>query len=213
MRFQAIRQIILIVVALVIVFTVIRPMVMNIQADQRELSQYQQAVRTAGQFNTRLNELLSRMNSLSTEDITSLEMFLPAELDPLMVSRDITAIMQQNQMIVTSVTAEDGQIIDTAQSESPAEYIAPPPGEDGMVATNSTQAPAPSLAVEARRSLVSQRFTVNALGTYEQMKQALRDMEQNIYPLRLVTLEFVANPESILLDFTMEVDAFALHFE
>ena len=204
MRSQAIIQIILIALSLVMVFTIIRPMFTGIRDDQNEVQRFKQAVDAADQFNARLDDLRQRANSFGSEDLAALDLFLPSTIDVLSVSRDIVAIAEQNQLLVQSVTkvetseevvTENGNVVD------------PMDEMDGTGIKSRT------LEEEASENTVSQRFALSATGTYDQMKQMLRDMERNAYPLRLVSLTFATDAETTILSFEAVVETYALNFE
>lgn len=211
MRFQAITQIILVVLSLVMIFTIVRPMFAKIQVNQDEVHRFREAVATAGQFNARLSELRSIANSFSADDLAALELYVPAEIDTLSVSRDIVQIVEQNQMVVQSIGAEE--LEEPVESENAEMPMPPPVPMDPAMDPAMGMVEGTMLQEEAENSMIKQRFTLEVLGTYEQMKLMLADFERNAYPLRLVELEFTAGAESQLFLFTVVLETYALKFE
>ena len=213
MRFLAITQIILVGLSVVIIFTVIRPMFDTIRLNQDEIVKFRQAISTAGEFNTRLTQLRARADSFSARDLEALETYIPPTIDMLSVSRDIALIAQQNGMIINDITAHDVEGSGTEEM-APFDPSAPLPPElagDPMLDPNAAVG-ATSLVDEAERKLVSQTFSVDVLGSYEQMKSLLADFERNVYPLRLVGLEFTndSSDSSDAFVFSLELETYAL---
>lgn len=234
MRSQAITQIILVALSLVMIFTIVRPTFESVRTNQDEIAKFREAVNTAGMFNAKLGELRARAESFNRADLEALETYLPAEIDPLAVSRDIVAIVEKNGMALDSIEAgessadtDEGMVAmggdpDAAAGTAMAGPADPAMGGDPMMVDPMMAGVAPgvgmgSLITEAENLLVTQSFTVEVLGTYEQLKTFLADMEQNAYPLRLVNLEFGdgggEGEESVQSDgysFSLEVETYAL---
>lgn len=202
------------------IFTIIRPMFSDIQSSQSEIARYRQAVSTAGQFNAHLNQLRNRANSFSGEDLGALETYVPSSIDQLSVSRDILAIVEENGMVAQAVSAdeaeggtpeeggEDAALVDGAiPPEDPALVD---PAMDPMADPAMAVGAPVSLANEANRSLQKQQFTLEVLGSYDQMKELLIDFERNEYPLRLTEFEFSTDTESDAYAFTIVLETYAL---
>lgn len=209
MRFQAITQIILILLSLVIIFTVIRPMFATIQANQVEVQKFKDALVMASQFNAKLAELQARANSFSASDLDALERYVPNEIDILEISRDIVLIAEGNDLLVQTLeVAEAAEIEEEVQNESVPFSPSDPLDPNGFVSDTGN-----IIAEEANSSIRERQFTLNAIGTYEQMKQALVDFERNAYPLRLIGFELLTEEEnSALYNFKMELESYALNF-
>lgn len=198
MRFQAITQIVLVLLSIIMIVTIVRPLFAGIAENQAEIGRFKDAVNAADKFNAQLDALAARANSFSVQQLNALETYLPAAVDPLEVSRDIVAIAEQNQLLVQSVTT----------TEVPVEVVTKN-GSDGDPALMEPQ----TLQEEAERGVVTSRFTLEATGTYDQMKRALADYERNIYPLRLVSLTFTTDAETSILTFSAVFETYALNFE
>lgn len=225
MRFQAITQILLVGLSLVMIFTIVRPMFETVSANQDEIEKFRNAVNTAGMFNARLSELRARAESFSQEDLSALEAYMPAEIDPLSVSRDIVAIVEENGLVLASIEAGESSEPSTDEGEGmmptdpgmvdPAMDPGMDPAMDPMMGGVDAGMGA-GLLSEAEKMLVTQAFTLEVLGTYEQMKELLADLERNAYPLRLISLEFGGSEEgeeTIVSDgytFTLELETYAL---
>lgn len=199
MRFQAITQLILVGVSLVIMFTVIRPMFGEIRAGQDEVQRIQGALDAVGQFNAHLAELRSRAQSFDPVAMRSLLTYVPTEVDPLAVSRDMQRIAELNEVTVISIGIDQSSEEDEEAAEDPEE-------EDA-------DAPPPSLGAEASADLESVRFAFVGVGTYDQITSMLADMERNAYPLRLVSLQFAAAEDMPGYRATAVIETYALPLE
>ena len=190
MRFQAGLQIVLIILSIVIVMTIIRPELDKITVVQNEISKSNDAVAKADQYNRHLQQMIDKAESIPRADQVALDRFLPSEIDRIEVARDIENIVSQNGLLLQKVSGENSVEV--------------------TVANDPVAGPGSSLAVEAQRSLVAQNFSVSVIGTYENMKNMLRDIERNAYPLRVVSLSFSTDAESLLYTFSLELQTFAM---
>lgn len=215
MRFQAGIQIILLIIAVVIVFTVIKPKFEQISYLQNEMVTYQNALDNISRYNQRLQSLINQANSMSAEERASLHRYLPDEIDALAVGRDIANIAAENNLLLLDIEPSSAVRINTsiaAEAASSPEMADPNPvsvpdevfqnGEDNSGQTGG--------------GMFAQRFKVSAVGSYEQMKAMLADLERNNYPLRLVEFEFNQNEEkenSLLMEYTLTVETYSLSSE
>lgn len=200
MRSQAIIQLILVGISLVIVFTMIRPLFAEIRADQDDMVRFRTALDTVGQFNARLAELRNRAESFSRADLRALEVYVPTSIDVLSVSRDIERIADVNQMLVQSITVA-GQTDDEGVSRATPADPASAETDDGT---------APSLAGEVSEDLVSKQFEFVGFGTYDQITNMLADLERNIYPLRLVSLTLTVDEAADIYQVVAILETYAL---
>lgn len=191
MGFQVGIQLILVVISVALVMSFVKPKLEEIEAKQVEINTFTEAINRASDYNQVVKEKVNRVNNFPRADQVSLDRFLPETIDGVAVSRDIENIIKSNQMLL--VDMEMGLV-------SPV-LVSTGRSADDEVA---------SLAEEAQRNVVSQRFQVSVIGTYENMKKMLGDFERNAYPLRLVNLSFSASPNSNLNSFSFELEAIAI---
>ncbi|MEX0917638.1 MAG: hypothetical protein WDZ93_00615 [Candidatus Paceibacterota bacterium] len=200
MRFQAVTQIILVILSIVIILTIIRPMFVGISEEQDEVQRYREAVDLADQFNARLGELAQRANAFSAQELQALDTYLPSEIDPILVSRDLVAIADRNGLLVEEIAVEDD--LEGGDTTASDQYAL----EETLMVQHT-------LEEEAEAAVTRHQFTIEAAGTYGQMKQMLRDVERNHYPLRLSQFEFKSDNQSSLLSFTATFETYVLNFD
>lgn len=212
MRFQAGLQILLLITAVVIVFTVIKPKFEAIRLVQTETVSYKSAVDNIGQYNARLQQLASQASAISATELTALHRYLPEKVDTVAVGRDIANIAGKNGLLLLDVVVKDGKEILTE-----TENIAPAADSAlGMEGSEVSTTPDPGMFVEGQASrkssvLMSHVFQVSAIGTYESMKSMLQDIERNDYPLRVIELAFTVDEEdSDLIDYSLLLETYSL---
>lgn len=200
MRFQLGIQVLLLVIAIVIAFSVIKPKFAEISLNQNEVVSHRDALDNIGRYNQRLQTLINQANSLPASDRAALLRYLPESIDFTAVSRDITNIVEHNRLLlldisfdqlrpITTITQQEGILID------PATQYADPQNDMGS----------------SPIGLYAQRMTVSVAGTYGQMKAMLQDFERNSYPLRLVEFEFTSEEASSqLVQYSFVLETYSL---
>ncbi|MEZ4200287.1 MAG: hypothetical protein R3B69_01635 [Candidatus Paceibacterota bacterium] len=198
MRFQASIQILLIVISVAIIMTVLRPEFSEIQAMQDQLAEYNNALDKADQYNRALQEKISQANNLPNTDLAALDQYVPNRVDIVRVSRDVVNIVEGSGLL----------LIDVEVGESSSVTV-----ENANAGVSQSARTGGSLEEEAKRQLAVQPFTIEAIGTYTNMKSLLRAVEQNAYPMRIVGISFTNQSESDsrLLSYTIDVETYALN--
>lgn len=159
-----ILQIGMIVIAGGIFFTYISPTYTQVAATNEEIATIKTERDRVKVVNDKLNDLLSKAQNINSLDRQLLATYLPAEIDPLAVQRDILSIAQAAQVELTSLAAK----------EVSAAGSAPAPDQDG---TN----PGPVLQ--------KQQFIISFKDSYENLKNFLGLLEINNYPLHIRELD------------------------
>ncbi len=168
MNYSSIAQFALLIVSFAIFFTYTQPVIGKIKTVQDETFAYTDAVNKASEFNAKLSDLVSRMNSFRTSDIEALETYLPDEVDELTVLSDIETIARKNNVRIIGMAATKA---DDAASSGELNF-------EGEI-------------IELPK-IASRDFEVSLSASYENTKQMLRDLEQNKYLLEVVEFKFGA---------------------
>jgi len=206
MRFQLGIQILLILVAIAIAFGVIKPKLAEINNTQNEVAAYKSALNNIGKYNQRLQTLINQLNSMSTSDRAALYRYLPEEVDVVSVSRDITNIIERNRLLVLDITFDSPVPVTSLSQGSIENAVYNPDGTLDTVASGVT-----GEISEIETGVYSQKFKVDAVGTYDQMKAMLADFERNNYPLRLTEFTFtLENRSSGLIQYSFVLETYAL---
>lgn len=191
MGFQVGVQLILIVISVALVMSFVKPKLEEVEVKQAEISNYTEAISRASEYNQAVNEKINRVNNFPRADQIALDRFIPDAIDAVVVSRDLENIVKKNQMLLVDMEVGEVSPVLVTTSGGPNNEFA-------------------SLAEEAQRSLFKQNFHVDAIGTYENMKKMLGDLERNSYPLRLVNMSFTDSPDSVLSSFSFDLEVLAM---
>lgn len=149
-------QIAMVGLSIAIIVTYVQPAFSNIGEVQDDISVYQEEREKVVSVNSQLSSLLSRLESVSASDYRSLNTYLPNEVDPIAVPRDLALI-----------TFAAGVIYNNASFASALDQNS---RDD---ADNETQPPQAYM------------FNLSVEGTYPQLKNLFRLLEQNEYPLEV----------------------------
>jgi hypothetical protein len=206
MRFQLGIQLLLLIIAAAIAFGVIKPKFEDIRVDQNEIASYRSAIENIGRYNQTLQTLLNDYNSLPASDRAALSRYLPESIDVAVVSRDISNIVELNRLLLLDISFGVATPVTTSINEGVVvdPYMAESFGGESTGLVGDVSGVAPS-------GLYSQTFEVSVVGTYEQMKEMLKDFEQNDYPLRLLNLKFSLDDSSSgLIQYSFTLETYAL---
>ncbi len=216
MRFQAGIQIILLITAVVIVFTVIKPKFETISQSQAEAVAYKTALDNIGQYNARLQDLMNQASAISADDLAALYRYLPEKIDAVEVGRDIANIATDNGLLLLDVSPEDAEAVETEIDAAAAPADPTMSGDAAMIDPTMPGDPNAFVESSARTrelSLSSQTFDVKAIGSYDDMKAMLQDLERNDYPLQVVEFSFVTDEEGgDLMEYTLVLRTYSLAF-
>lgn len=206
MRFQLGIQILLLIIAAAIAFGVIKPKFEDIRVDQNEIASYRSAIENIGRYNQTLQTLLNQYNALPAADREALSRYLPESIDVAAVSRDISNIVDLNRLLLLDISFGAVTPVTTSLGEGTVvdPYMAESFNNESNGLTSDVSGVTPS-------GLYSQTFEVSVVGTYEQMKEMLKDFEQNDYPLRLLDLKFSLDDSSSgLIQYSFTLETYAL---
>lgn len=202
MRYQLGIQILLIIVAVAIVFSVIKPKFADIQDDQNNVVAYRAALDNIGKYNQRLQILTNQSNAMPSSDRVALFNYLPEEIDVTEVSRDISNIVERNRLLLLEISFEPAK---------PVTAMAPDPMADSYIDPMEDMFAGSTELGEAETGLYAQQFKLEVIGTYDQMKSMLQDFERNNYPLRLVSFAFsLEEPSATLVQYSLTLETYAL---
>lgn len=183
MSYKFLQQIIVLAVALGAVFFYVQPKFVEIRGLQEEVTEYQEAVNRATEFNDLLNSLLNRINALSRTDLVALETFLPAEVDSVLVARDLETIAVRNNMLVESISLNETADNEEVQAVQSEEYYSEMGMEEQMM-----EGMAPQTRRVDTSALSKTRVDISVTGRYANFIAFLESLERNEYPLSVVEL-------------------------
>lgn len=151
----------MIVLAIGIAFFYIQPTFSDIRDMQDDIALYQTERQKVDDVNNQLASLVSRLESVSAEDQQRLLTYIPNEVDTIEVPRLLQDLTERAGLLLENVTYEDvnNEYVSDAENSGITDY------------------PTPHLV------------NMSVQGTYGQVKQLLRLLETNDYPLEVHSLE------------------------
>jgi hypothetical protein len=182
---RTITPIFSIVVALVIFFFFSKPMFAEIKLLQGETTQYQEAVTRATELNAELSSKLSQKRSYPAEALEKLEALVPSEIDEVRILNDLNEMARSHNMLFGNVTV------------SPSKEEATE--EEGVTVSRTI----------SYDTLTATDITFSLIGTYDQFKQFLGDMEKSLVMLEVLNIGF-SPAEGMFSQYALSVRVFAL---
>lgn len=172
----------LIAMLLFVFFT--QPQYEDLKEVQTRIDQYHEATETYNTFTEKLGAKLATKESRSALEVEELDKLVPSEIDETQYLVDLESIAQRHNMLFTVGEIDDKQlsfVTDDAGNEKDA----------------------------SRDELVSVNMRFNVVGTYEQFKSFLRDLERSltIFEVTQITLKVEEGP---FQQFEVSVRTYAL---
>jgi len=185
---RTITPIFSIVIALVIFFFFAKPMFAEIKVLQGETEQYEEAAGKAVELNQTLASLINKKRSYSADDLERLDALVPSELEEVKVLTDLSEIARSHNMLFGNIkvaNAENSKATD---------------------ATTDEQASTQSLTYNDFTTTI---IDFSLIGTYEQFKSFLADIEKSLVLLETTSINFDSG-EGQLQQYTLSVQIYSL---
>lgn len=195
MSSQFIIQLSLVVIAVVVGVTFIRPTLADISVVQGEIMDLEQSLQTAKEANAILSEKTAQVERFSDADRERLNRFLPASVNPIAVMRDIEIVANDNRVSVETLEADFSSTVASSESSN----------RPGNVGEQSGEALRSDMV-----DLETTTISVSVLGSYQNTKAFLAALERNVYPLEPVGLDMAPADDSSLITTSLELEVYAL---
>lgn len=181
---RTITPIFSIIIGLSIFFFFTQPMFAEIKQAQGETKQYTQVVKTAEARNQQLTEKQTEKRSHSPEDLERLDALVPQEIDEVKILADLSELARKHTMLFgnVSITKSDD---DAASSQDDSGEIV---GYDSLAHTD---------------------IEFSLIGTYDQFKSLLADIESSLVMLEVQSINF-STGEGLFQQYTISVRLYAL---
>jgi large-conductance mechanosensitive channel len=183
---RTITPIFSIIIALLIFFFYAKPEFAVIKSTQGEAEQYNDAAATAAALNSELNALVNKKRSFSAGDLARLDALVPADINEVKILTDLNEIARTHNMLFGNIDVKnsDTEVSSANQAEAPGQKV-------------------------AYTDFVTSDITFSLIGTYEQFKAFLADVEKSLVLLEVLDIEFTAG-EGNLQQYTLTVRSFSL---
>ena len=163
-------QLTIVGVSVAILFTYIKPELEEVAGTQEQIASYIEEKDKVNDVNRDLSRFLQTIEDIPRADRERLLTYMPDQVDDIAVMRDLTFISEQAGVILIDITA-GGEALSGENS-----------GGRRDSSPEETQEGIPTVAYP-------QIFELNVEGSYAQIKELLRLVEQNVYPLEVHSLE------------------------
>lgn len=211
--FKIIQPIFSILIGCLIIFFFVRPMYAEIGTIQTEGQLYREAVDDAEDFNQLLDTLLSRYENLTQSQRARLDALVPQEgINEVKLVSDLEELALSHGLLFSSVsvglskTGEGGEAETTEQTVVVEDVAA----EDGMTEGAGTSfGEAEAAANASEGSLREKEIGFTVIGTYDEFRDFLTDVERSLVLMEVTKLTFAAG-EGDLMTFNMSVNVFSL---
>jgi len=187
---RTITPIFSIIIAFIIFFFFAKPEFAVIKATQGETEQYNDAAETAAALNSELDALVDKKRSFSAGDLERLDVLVPADINEVTILTDLNEIARTHNMLFGNVDVENSDKENAASGQAVT-----PSGDVGQRVTYT--------------DFQVSDITFSLIGTYEQFKAFLGDVEKSLVLLEVLDIEFTVG-EGNLQQYTMIVRAFSL---
>ncbi len=166
-------QVMMIIFAVVIIITYVKPVFAEINETQEKIALYTKERTKVLTVNSKLSQLISKMDkTVSNDDHRRLLTYLPDQIDNILVPRDLLAIVKESGMIYKNMTFEEV-----------LKRRVPKKGSENTL----------------RESFpLRHDFSILLEGTYIQTKNLFNLMAQNDYPLEIQSVSMKESEGGIL---------------
>lgn len=172
-------QIAMVVLSIAIIFTYVEPAFSAIGEVQDNIGVYRSEREKVASVNSQLAGLVQQLESVSREDQRRLVRYMPDEVDPIAVPRDLAILAVQAGVLYKSASFSN---VDSFNADPKLDT------DDSFPEVHS--------------------FSYTVEGTYGQIKNLFRLMELNDYPLEIRSLS-IQKIEGDFLTVSMQIATFA----
>ncbi len=183
--FRTITPIFSVVLAIAMYFFFTGDIFTEIKTIQAETTEYEVAVQKGIEYNQKLESLLATKRSFSPLDSERVATLVPTDLDEVRVLVDLEAMAQTHKMLLGNIEVENGEVILAGVEEGVSST------EVGM------------------RDFASADISFGLIGTYDQFRALLADIEKSLVLMEITNIDFIAT-EGSLQQFDVTIRVYSL---
>lgn len=183
--FRTITPFFSIILAIAIYFFFSSDIFAEMKLLEAETKEYNEAIANGKQYNQKLESALNTKRAINALEAERINALVSTDVDEVRLLVDLTEIARSHNMLLGNISVEEGESV----SDIPAEDM--------------------SSNVVTASDFVETSITFGLIGTYEQFKDILADIEKSLTLLEITNIEFAAN-EGDLQQFNVTVRTFAL---
>jgi len=181
--FKAVTPIVALLIAIGLAVTYVQPSFVAIQATEREITEYENALKHANVLQARIDEKLERRRGFDQVGLVRLSQLLPTEVNEVDIILTLDGLARDHGMSFGDIKVTEaavGEAGAVTPNDSAAEMIDDP----AMMGIDSSGSGAQAPKV----SYVEFGFSVE--GTYDQFKDFTADLERSLTLFEIMKLDF-----------------------
>ncbi len=163
----------------------VQPQYEEITAVRDQVSAYKNASERYNEFSQKLDALLSTKSNRTLSENARLDLLSATTIDVPRLVVDLEAMAEKSNLLFGNITTESGD------SELGSDNEAIPEDERGS------------------EQLITEEISFDVIGTYEQFKTFLQDVESSVVLMEIINIKFGAS-ESVFQQFSVTVRTYAL---
>jgi hypothetical protein len=183
---RTITPIFSIIIALVVFFFYSKPILTEMKVTQGQTAQFVEAASKAEELNRELSTKLNQKRNYSPENLERLDVLVPREINEVKILTDLNEMARSRNMLFGNVNVEGGDEAGSSDAE-------------GMAAPQTI----------SYEDIGNTEITFSLIGTYDQFKSFLADLEQSLVMLEVTNITFNVG-EGDLQQYELAVRLFAL---
>lgn len=177
---QLFVQISLIAISAAGIFSVIQPMFDEIEKVQSETEEYDRALSSAREANSRLAELNRKVSGLSQQERHRIELLVPEVSDPVKTAYEVEQLIVSQGVFLNSINIAPPVKIASPVSSSVA----------ALVSDDDDSTFSESVSSGGGHMMVGQDVLVSVSGTYSQFKELLTKIESSARLIDITSVSF-----------------------
>lgn len=182
---RTITPIFSIIIAFVIFFFYTKPMFAEVKVLQGQTTEFNSAAKKAQELNAELSKKLTAKRSYNPQNLERLDALVPQSIDEVKILTDLSEIARSHNMLFGNISVSNS---------------------DGKSSSKGTTEPTQTVKYS---DIAGTEIDFSLIGTYDQFKTFLADIEKSLVMLEITNISFSAG-EGTLQQYSVTAKVFAL---
>ena len=171
------------IIAILLYFFLIQPQYVDVVMLKGNVEEYDNATAQYQEFTRKLDNKLAKKMDRLVLDNERLDIFIPNSIDSIQLLVDLEAMAGQQKMLFGNVSIDEGDV-DFSNTNSENEQVS--------------------------AELATSDISFEVVGSYEQFKNFIHDLERSLTVFEIVNIKFVSVENSMFGQYAVTVRTFAL---
>lgn len=177
-----------IIVSLVLFIFVAKPQFNEAQTINADYTEYQDTIQKYEEFNAEINALKSKKNSIRISDRERIDAMIPSSIDNPRILVDLEALAKKHSLLFGNIKTDKGT--------------------EKVYTQTSNKNTSPE-AQNSENRLLTNDISFDVIGTYDQFKNFLNDIESSLTIMEVKTISFDVT-EGAFQQYSVTVQTYAL---